>query len=224
MAEITEPIMLDQTGQDIVEKLGLIKQAIDNQTNVPIATQSTPGIVKPGADMSVSDDGTLNIGDTIARNDVISDKYNASKTYTSGEYLIHNDILYRVLNTCQGITPPNASYYAPCTVGAEVSALKSTFTNDKKNFNCINCTLVSGGYAQIGHIVVVSARINISSQLSADTDFINGLPPISSTFTFFHMRHQSGSLYKALMWTDGRLRTNETIPSGEYTFTFSYVC
>lgn len=58
----------DETTPLSAERLNHMEQGIfDASQDEPIATQDTAGIVKPSADMSVSEDGTLNIGDTIAR-------------------------------------------------------------------------------------------------------------------------------------------------------------
>lgn len=37
--------------------------------------------------------------------------YNSSKSYVAGDWFINGDVLYEVKTACQGITPPNATYY-----------------------------------------------------------------------------------------------------------------
>lgn len=54
--------------------------------------------------------------------------YNPSKSYVSGDWFIDGDVLYEVKIACQGITPPNATYYDPITLHElknRIDALKS---------------------------------------------------------------------------------------------------
>lgn len=53
--------------------------------------------------------------------EMISDEYDASKAYTQNDYFIHNNILYKVIADCQGITPPNATYYEATQIVKELS-------------------------------------------------------------------------------------------------------
>lgn len=58
MAEVTSPLLLDGTGQDIVTKLEGVRQALAAET-AP-ATTATAGIVKPdGTSITVTQDGTI---------------------------------------------------------------------------------------------------------------------------------------------------------------------
>lgn len=54
--------------------------------------------------------------------------YNPSKSYVSGDWFIDDDVLYEVKIACQGITPPNATYYTVKTLHdlqSEIDVLSS---------------------------------------------------------------------------------------------------
>lgn len=44
------------------------------------------------------------------------DAFDPTKTYSAGEWFIHQGVLYEVITACTGITPPNATYYNPITL------------------------------------------------------------------------------------------------------------
>lgn len=61
------------------------------------------------------------LSDEKANKDIISDAYDSSATYEVGDYFIDNNIMYKVLVTCVGVTPPNATYYKPTSVAEELN-------------------------------------------------------------------------------------------------------
>ena len=53
-----------------------------------------------------------NANDRASKSIITNDTaYNPSKSYVSGDWFIDGDVLYSVKVACQGITPPNATYY-----------------------------------------------------------------------------------------------------------------
>lgn len=57
--------------------------------------------------------------------------YNPSKNYVSGDWFIDGDVLYEVKIACQGVTPPNATYYEVKTVHdlqSEIGVLKEVLS------------------------------------------------------------------------------------------------
>lgn len=69
---------------------------------------------------------------------LITDKWDSTRSYTAGNYVIHNDILYRVKADCSNITPPNTTYYEPTNVGTEVNALNSRINNISMDLDYTN--------------------------------------------------------------------------------------
>lgn len=45
-----------------------------------------------------------------------NDAFDPTKTYSAGEWFIHQGVLYEVITACTGVTPPNATYYEVKTV------------------------------------------------------------------------------------------------------------
>lgn len=65
MAEVTAPVLLDETGQDIVTKLEGMRAAL--AAEVTPATTATAGIVKPdGTTIAVAADGTISSMSTVS--------------------------------------------------------------------------------------------------------------------------------------------------------------
>lgn len=73
-----------------------------------------------------------------------NDAFDPTKTYAAGEWLIHQGVLYEVITACTEITPPNATYYEPQTIGDALNALNSDLTIKSKTFN-VN----TGGSSQV---------------------------------------------------------------------------
>lgn len=55
--------------------------------------------------------------------EIISDAYSATKTYTIGEYCIYNNSLYKcIANTSAGTAPTNSTYWTNTSVGEELAS------------------------------------------------------------------------------------------------------
>lgn len=55
--------------------------------------------------------------------EIISDAYSATKAYTTGEYCIYNNSLYKcIANTSAGITPTNSTYWTNTSVSEELAS------------------------------------------------------------------------------------------------------
>ena len=80
-----------------------------------------------------------------------NDAFDPLKTYSAGEWLIHQGVLYEVLTACTGVTPPNATYYAVKTL----HDLKDRVEDLEKDSGWININ-ERCQYRKIGHIVTVS--------------------------------------------------------------------
>ena len=78
MAEVTSPLLLDNTGQSMLTKLEGIRAAL--AAEVTIATTSTAGIVKPdGTSISVGNDGTISTSKTLIGLGNVDNTSDASK-------------------------------------------------------------------------------------------------------------------------------------------------
>ena len=102
-----------------------------------------------------------------------NDAFDPTQTYTAGEWFIHQGVLYEVITACTGITPPNATYYKPQTIGNAINAL-----NSELQFEIGSTTLSNGTNAYIrkyGRVCEfsytndsASAVSNISGSISSD--------------------------------------------------------
>lgn len=82
-----------------------------------------------------------------------NDAFDPTKTYTAGEWFIHQGVLYEVITSCTGITPPNATYYEVKTLHdlqSEIDALEDTTLEIDKTATDDN-PLASGGTGIILH-------------------------------------------------------------------------
>lgn len=75
-----------------------------------------------------------------------NDAFNPAKTYTAGEWFIHQGVLYEVITACTGITPPNATYYNPITLHElknRIDALNSELVESKIYRHLCDVTLTT---------------------------------------------------------------------------------
>lgn len=66
-----------------------------------------------------------------------NDAFDPLKTYSAGEWFIHQGVLYEVITACTGVTPPNATYYEVKTLHdlqSEIDVLNSGLGAVKKWF------------------------------------------------------------------------------------------
>ena len=73
--------------------------------------------------------GNVELTDNKASTVIISEKFDETKSYVEGDYLIYNDTLYKVKVNCSGIVPPNTTYYEAVTVASEVTQLKKSLND-----------------------------------------------------------------------------------------------
>ena len=107
-----------------------------------------------------------------------SDAYSASKDYSVGDYCIYNDTLYRCVTACTAASwSVNSSCFVADTVVGAIGALGADLSASGLTFEY--CTLVTGGYAEIGNLVVINLRITFDG--SSSTRRIRGLPGYTST-------------------------------------------
>lgn len=83
-----------------------------------------------------------------------NDAFDPIRTYTAGEWLIHQGVLYEVITACTGITPPNATYYAVKNLHdlkSEIDALESEIQNGDfiKKYTNYTATTDSNGNARV---------------------------------------------------------------------------
>ena len=89
-----------------------------------------------------------------------NDAFDPTKTYTAGEWFIHQGVLYEVITACTGVTPPNATYYEVKTLHdlkSEIDALNS------KLLRMVTVTLGSVTLEATGYLDISTYRPTLQS-------------------------------------------------------------
>lgn len=121
-----------------------IDNAVANAGKVKSVNDKTGDVTLTAADVgALPSDGTAanatqlngNSAEFYAARALISDAYDASKTYNSGDYCISEDTLYKCLkDNVTNIEPTNETYWAAVTAGEEISyALKPVYYSYNEN-------------------------------------------------------------------------------------------
>ncbi|MCQ2087974.1 MAG: hypothetical protein MJZ37_07960 [Bacilli bacterium] len=71
------------------------------------------------------------IEDKKAENTTLTDVFDATKSYSAGDYFISNNQLFKVKVACSGITPPNSTYYDSISVMNELKASLNDLVAEK---------------------------------------------------------------------------------------------
>lgn len=118
----------------------------------------------------------------------IATPYNSSTAYVAGNYLIYNNVLYKVKAACTGVTPPNSTYYDVITAMAEmntrVTSLQSTLSSNIS-------TRVPTTYYRLRPsegvcTLTITMYLNTSANWSNRLTYILGLFANSSKWFFNH--------------------------------------
>lgn len=78
-----------------------------------------------------------------------NDAFDPLKTYSAGEWLIHQGVLYEVITACTGVTPPNATYYNPITLHELKNRIDAVNSKPKSGFGSITIPADSTSVATI---------------------------------------------------------------------------
>lgn len=103
-----------------------------------------------------------------------NDAFDPTKTYSAGEWFIHQGVLYEVITACTGVTPPNATYYNPITLH-ELKNRIDTLNSDlmlkrtRQEFKLSDYTKVSTYYA-----IVISEHFYETYLFATLADFTTG--------------------------------------------------
>ncbi len=99
------------------------------------------------------------ISSSAENKDVISDKYDSSKTYSVGDYCIYNDTLYKCKTAVTSAEEFDSSKWEATNCGKELVALNSNLSNLVKTKTVIGTTSVNGnlaiGLSSTNHVLCV---------------------------------------------------------------------
>lgn len=84
-----------------------------------------------------------------------NDAFNPLKTYSAGEWLIHQGVLYEVITACTGVTPPNATYYEVKTV----HDLQSEIANKAVKVKDIRVAKTSATAGDAGFVTIATPEL-----------------------------------------------------------------
>lgn len=109
-----------------------------------------------------------------------NDAFNPNKTYTAGEWLIHQGVLYKVITACTGITPPNATYYEPQTIEEALDALNS----DIVALNTHQSLTISAG--SVNFSIISKSGYRVGNHIHAEVyGTLNATTSEGNTFPYF---------------------------------------
>ena len=87
-----------------------------------------------------------------------------------------------------------------------------------------NATISAGGFAKIGKLVVVNIRLNVTTQISAGTVFLTGLPKYTNITTNTVISLQNNRNLDISMTDTGAIAiSNNPIPTGTLIINGVYI-
>lgn len=215
------------TADDIPSSSGVV--SLNGQTGVvtiygdtmPIESGS-PDSVKDITDALITADGVLK--SDIA---IVEDTDNATHNITSGQYVVWKGSLYTAssnISIGDGLS------------GSNLSAVSNGGLNDLASglFATVNAFIparsgdvISGGYIKLGKAVIVSFKITLASNVSANTAIVANSPyaNISGNISlsgFADAYGKRGNLF-ILRDYEGTLITNTDMEAGTYIFSGCYI-
>lgn len=117
-----------------------------------------------------------------------NDAFDPTKTYSAGEWFIHQGVLYEVITACTGVTPPNVTYYAVKTLHDlrdDIAELKSNFGSKKVVLSSASMSLPEGitllgenSYVKTGRIVNLLVNLQITSTTKHQFLITNFIPNV----------------------------------------------
>lgn len=124
---------------------------------------------------------------------VIGNSYNASTAYTPGDRFTYNGKRYKVTitsGTVQGQTPPNANYYAECSVDDDISTLNNSLTGNNSWKILHSNATIAGTYLSVESVK------NIASEYLLIAHYNNTIyfPTIVPAFLFNYVGDSYASL------------------------------
>lgn len=125
-----------------------------------------------------------------------NDAYDPIKSYVKNEFLIHNEVLYKVKADCTGVEPPNSTYYEITHIDKELEALKKysykSYVNNAQQTQIPGFT--SGSQVityEVGGLLVVCFTLTPTSDIAVDStnvhDFLtlDTITPNLNAYNFF---------------------------------------
>ena len=117
------------------------------------------------------------ISSSTENKDVISDKYDSSRTYSVCDYCIYDDTLYKCKTEITSAEEFDSSKWEPTNCGKEFEVLNSNLSTvhnvaDNNSF----AELYDGGYLLFGKNVTVSIYITLKKAITVTADVFSGLP------------------------------------------------
>lgn len=106
--------------------------------------------------------------------DYVDEQFNPSTTYSKGMTCISGNVRYEYINNTpsSGHTPPDVTYWKVKSVATQMQqGFNLSVFADNANFTAPTpganrCTIVSGGYKQVGKIVYIYVKIKPGSDTS----------------------------------------------------------
>lgn len=110
------------------------------------------------------------IEDKKAENTTLTDVFDATKSYSVGDYFISNNQLFKVKVACSGITPPNSTYYDSISVMNELKASLNNKVNITRHTATVGVsgTAVVDLGAQASNVFIVP----LGAFLNADATYV----------------------------------------------------
>lgn len=107
--------------------------------------------------------------------DIVSDAWSSSKTYTAGEYCISGNKLYKCLVANTGTQPPDTTYWEEMTCAEELSELNSNLANLSTTISNKSNLLVSQGTSQQIAITTTATAFSFALAKSGYTPIMHEL-------------------------------------------------
>lgn len=176
MSQVTDPVLLDSTGRNIVTGISAVVSAIQSR-GMPSPSASNPqmdGTASPGTSNDYARGDHVHPSDTSKANQTqlayVESGTTASRAYAVGEYFCLNGLLYRAktaISSGASFTPGTN-----CEQVAEGAAnsLKSEFDYKVKTtptvYDATRLSSVSGGYVVKGNVVYIQMQFTVNGSWS----------------------------------------------------------
>ena len=143
-----------------------------------------------------------------------NDAFDPTRTYTAGEWLIHQGVLYEVITACTGVIPPNATYYAVKTLHdlqSEMDAIRN-WTSEQIS------TTVGGAISLYVNKSLKLAIVTYNSK-TATSDGTFTLPNwVIPAATIYATLRSNGYLYVTAGSTQGTIVNSTVYSVGQVIF------